>query len=49
MNNKEKGIEEEKLMDGNIFLYIERVSLVPGKINGRSLILSYNLNSKQQQ
>lgn len=46
---KEKATEEERLMDENVSLHIERVSLFPGKINGRSLILTYNLNSKQQQ
>lgn len=46
---KEKGTEEERLMDEDVSLHIERISLIPGKINGRSLILGYNLNSKQQQ
>lgn len=46
---KEKGREEERLLDEDISLHIERTLLVPGKINGRSLILRYNLNYKQQQ
>lgn len=45
---KEKATEEERLMDENVSLHIERVSLFPGTINGRSLILTYNPNSKQQ-
>lgn len=36
-------------MDEDVSLHIEGVSLVPGKTNGRNLLLRYNLNSNNNK